>query len=67
MPGKRSTVELSSTLRISEAAKLLGITPMTLRRWEQAEALKPLRIGPRRDRRYKKEELLRLLDKGIER
>lgn len=66
MPGKRSTIELSNTLRISRAAKLLGITPMTLRRWEQAEILKPLRVGPRRDRRYKKEDLLRLLDKGIE-
>lgn len=66
MPGKRSTVELSSTLRISQAAKLLGITTMTLRRWEQAGVLKPLRVGPRRDRRYKKEDILRLLDKGIE-
>jgi excisionase family DNA binding protein len=65
MPSKKSTIKLDPTLRISEAAKLLGVTPMTLRRWEEASYISPLRVGPRKDRRYKKEDILRLLNEGI--
>jgi len=49
------------TLRISAAAKLIGVSTMTLRRWEKRGILTPLRIGPRKDRRYKKEQILRIL------
>lgn len=65
MPNKKSTIKLSSTLRISDAAKLLGVTPTTLRRWEVSGHIKPLRIGPRKDRRYPKQQILDLLDQGI--
>jgi putative resolvase len=65
MPSKKSTIKLANTLRISEAATLLGVTPTTLRRWEQAKYIEPLRVGPRGDRRYTKEQLLKLLDQGI--
>lgn len=58
-------MKLDQTLRIGEAAKLFGVTPMTLRRWEQAGVFKPLRIGPREDRRYKKEDILRVLEHGL--
>jgi excisionase family DNA binding protein len=65
MSVKKSTVKLGNTLRISEAAQLLGVTPTTLRRWEVSGYLTPKRIGPRRDRRYPKEQILSLLDKGL--
>ncbi len=66
MSDKKSTLQLSQTLRISEAAELLGVTPMTLRRWDKRGILKPLRVGPRRDRRYKKEQILKILDEGLQ-
>ena len=65
MPSKKQTIKLDNTLRISKASELLGVTPMTLRRWEEAGYLKPLRVGPRQDRRYSKEQILKILDQGI--
>lgn len=66
MPNKSSTVKLANTLRISEAAKLLGVTPTTLRRWEDKNLISPLRVGPRKDRRYKKDQILKILDEGLQ-
>ncbi len=63
MSGKKSTDITDSTLRISQAANLLGVSAMTLRRWEKSEYLKPLRFGPRRDRRYMKDEILKMMKK----
>ena len=65
MSKNKSTVKLENTLRISEAAMLLGVTPTTLRRWEVAGYLAPKRMGPRRDRRYPKAQILKLLDEGL--
>ena len=65
MPTKKSTVKLPTTMRISQAADLLGVTPTTLRRWEEKGLIKPLRIGPRGDRRYKKQDILLILEEGI--
>ena len=62
MPKEKST-DLPPTIRISDAAKLLGVNPMTLRRWEKKGYLTPLRIGPRKDRRYFQDEVKRLLIK----
>jgi excisionase family DNA binding protein len=56
--------KLPKTLRIAQAAKLIGVSTMTLRRWEKAGVLTPLRIGPRKDRRYTKEQIQRLLKKN---
>ena len=60
MPKKKST----GLLRISEAASLIGVSPMTLRRWDQSGHLEAIRVGPRRDRRYRKRDLLQILQKG---
>ena len=43
-------------LRIAEAAKYLGVSPNTLRRWEDAGAITPLRT-PTNARRYTREQL----------
>jgi len=45
--------------RIGDAARILGVSPSTLRRWDKEGKLKPVRIG--RDRLYPESALLRLL------
>lgn len=64
MSGNPSSKLTKNTVRISEAAHLLGVTPMTLRRWEKAQIIQPLRIGPRKDRRYTKEQIMAFLNQG---
>lgn len=51
-------------LRIKQAAELLGVAPLTLRRWDESGRLKAIRIGPRGDRRYVREKLVGLIKKG---
>lgn len=51
-------------LNIKQAAELLGITPLTLRRWDKSGRLKAIRIGSRGDRRYEEKKLLELVKKG---
>jgi len=50
--------------RISQAARLLGVTPKTLRVWEQQDKIHPIRT-PGNQRRYPQEEIDRLL--GVKR
>ncbi len=45
-------------LRIKQAAELLGVAPLTLRRWDKSGRLKAIRIGLRNDRRYERKKLL---------
>lgn len=51
-------------LRIKQAAELLGVAPLTLRRWDENGRLKAVRVGSRSDRRYEREKLVRLIKKG---
>jgi excisionase family DNA binding protein len=51
-------------LRIKKASELLGVTPLTLRRWDKSGRLKAIRVGSRGDRRYEEEKLLQLIKKG---
>ncbi len=51
-------------LSTKQAAELLGVTPLTLRRWDANGRLKAIRIGSRGDRRYDKATLLGLITKG---
>ena len=48
-------------LTISQAAKLLGVHPDTLRRWEKAGKLSPIRFVSRGHRRYRSDELMDLI------
>lgn len=50
-------------LRIRQAADVLGVAPLTLRRWDKKGTLKAIRIGTRSDRRYDPQELKRLIQK----
>lgn len=51
-------------LTIKKASELLGITPLTLRRWDKNGRLKAVRVGSRGDRRYEEEKLLQLIKIG---
>ena len=50
-------------ISIGKAAKFLGVTPMTLRRWEKSGKLLPLRT-PTGQRRYTVEQLSGILGGG---
>lgn len=51
-------------LTIKKASTLLGITPLTLRRWDNSGRLKAIRVGSRGDRRYEEAKLLQLIREG---
>jgi putative resolvase len=51
-------------LRIKKASELLGVTPLTLRRWDKSGRLKAIRVGSRGDRRYEQAKLLQLIKEG---
>ena len=48
-------------LRIGEAAKVLGVHPGTLRRWEKEGRIKAYRIEGIGERRFELEEILEML------
>lgn len=51
-------------ISIKQASELLGVTPLTLRRWDKSGRLKSIRVGSREDRRYDESKLLELIQKG---
>lgn len=51
-------------LKISEAAKLLGVHPETLRRWDRSGKLKAVVISSRGDRRYQRADLEKFIAKA---
>ena len=53
-------------LTIREAAEILRVSPITLKRWEKKGKIQSIRINSRGDRRYTKEQILALLGKGVE-
>ena len=51
-------------LTIKKTSELLGVSPLTLRRWDKSGRLKAIRIGSRGDRRYEEAKLLQLIKEG---
>lgn len=53
-------LELDELLSLKQAAKILNVSPQTLRRWDKQGLLKAVRVGKRRgigDRRYRKKDI----------
>ncbi|MBW1975844.1 MAG: IS607 family transposase [Deltaproteobacteria bacterium] len=50
---------MSRLYRIGNAARILGVSVQTLRRWDKEGKLKPIRVG--KERRYREEDLLKFL------
>lgn len=53
--------DLPDLLTVREVAKILRVSPLTIKRWGKRGKLAPIRINSRGDRRYKKEAVLYLL------
>ena len=49
-------------ISLREAARILGVNPQTLRRWDKANKLKAVRVGDRKDRKYKAEDVIKMLE-----
>ena len=52
---------LPDLLTVREAAQVLRVSPLTLKRWGKRGKLPAMRINSRGDRRYRKEAILYLL------
>lgn len=50
-------------ISLREAARILGVNPQTLRRWDKANKLKSVRVGSRNDRKYKPSDIIQMLEK----
>lgn len=48
-------------LKLVEAALLLGVSKITLRRWSNQGILPSIRIGKRKDRRFREEDIVKYL------
>lgn len=44
-------------VRLSPAARFIGVHPDTLRRWTEQRLIRHYRLGPRRDRYFDKNDL----------
>lgn len=51
-------------LDVEKAAKFLGISVSTIRRWARKNQLKGLKIGTRGDWRFTKKELLKMVQRN---
>jgi excisionase family DNA binding protein len=56
--------ENNQLLNLQEAAKKLGVKPVTLRKWDNEGKLMAVRVGSRGDRKYKEEKLKEFLEKS---
>ena len=56
---------LPDLLTVREAAEVLRVSPLTLKRWGKRGKLPAIRINSRGDRRYRKEAILYLLGMQI--
>lgn len=52
-------------LNLKQAAQILGVSPWTLRKWDNEGRLKAVRIGTGKHRRYKKDEIIRVTQEGV--
>lgn len=55
--------DLEKLLTLKQAAEILNVAPITLRRWDEDGILVAVRVGKRRDRRYRREDIEKLLKK----
>ncbi|OGD86783.1 hypothetical protein A2Z23_02360 [Candidatus Curtissbacteria bacterium RBG_16_39_7] len=67
MPTRKGKIQMAigddwpELLTVKEVAKILRVSPLTIKRWGKRGKLPAIRINSRGDRRYKKEAVLWLL------
>lgn len=60
-------MERSELLTINQVAKILGVMPPTIRRWDKSGKLKAIRIGNKKgvgERRYRREDIIKIMSQG---
>jgi len=60
-------IKLPKLLNINQVAKILGVMPPTIRRWDKSGRLKAIRIGNKKgvgERRYHREDIIKIMAKG---
>jgi len=58
---------LPRLLNINQVAKILGVVPPTLRRWDRDGKLKAIRVGNKKgvgERRYRREDIIKIMSQG---
>src|SRR5882762_4380945 len=58
----REILDSNTLLDIASAARLLGVSETSLRRWTNSGQLACLRVGQRRERRFRRADLLAFLE-----
>ncbi len=59
-------IRLPRLLNINQVAKILGVVPTTLRRWDNSGKLKAIRTGNKcgvGETRYRREDIIKLITK----
>jgi len=59
---KEKEQNLPELLSITEVARLLGVSTMTLRRWDTKGILKSFRPTPSIQRRYRRSDIVKFLE-----
>jgi len=60
-------IRLPKLLNINQVAKILGVMPPTLRRWDKSGKLKAIRVGNKKgvgERRYRREDIIEIMGSG---
>lgn len=60
-------IRLPKLLNINQVAKILGVMPPTLRRWDKSGKLKAIRVGNKKgvgERRYRREDIIKIMSQG---
>jgi len=60
-------IKLPKLLNINQVAKILGVMPPTLRRWDKNGKLKAIRVGNKKgvgERRYRREDIIKIMTQG---
>lgn len=58
----RSAAEQDDLLNIKQAARLLSVSEISLRRWTDSGKLACLRVGPKRERRFRRADLFAFVE-----
>lgn len=60
----KNKIRLPKLLNINQVAKILGVVPPTLRRWDRDGKLKAIRVGNKKgvgERRYRREDIIKTM------
>ena len=58
----RNTIDQTPLLSLEQAARMLSVSEVSLRRWTNAGRLACVRVGPKRERRFRHSDLMAFLE-----